>query len=105
LPANFRYPANLRPIRGALAMALQTGTTARPSSCPKAPAKRHWPPTHILAARSLLEVCAHLAGRDAAHRAPHQRHPSPAHCRSGRGARQAQAKRALKSPRLAIIRY
>jgi magnesium chelatase family protein len=31
----------LRPIRGALAMALQTGTTARPSSCPKAPAKRH----------------------------------------------------------------
>lgn len=57
----------LRPIRGALAMALQTGDTGKAFILPEESAKEAalTGSTHVLAARSLLNVCAHLADREA----------------------------------------
>jgi magnesium chelatase family protein len=56
----------LRPIRGALAMALQTGDSGKAFILPEESAREAalTGSTHILAARSLLEVCAHLADRE-----------------------------------------
>jgi magnesium chelatase family protein len=57
----------LRPIRGALAMALQTGDNGKAFILPEESAREAalTGSTHILAARSLLDVCAHLADREA----------------------------------------
>jgi len=56
----------LRPIRGALAMALQTRNQGRTFVLPEESAREAalTGALHILAARSLLGVCAHLAGRE-----------------------------------------
>jgi len=56
----------LRPIRGALAMALQTGDAGKSFILPVESAREAalTGSTHILAARSLLDVCAHLADRE-----------------------------------------
>ena len=55
----------LRPVRGALAMALAAAPSSAPSWCRKQMrAKRRWSRRRaIFPARSLLHVCAHLAGR------------------------------------------
>jgi len=55
----------LRPIRGALAMALQTAGNGKAFILPEASAREAalTGSGEILAAKSLLEVCAHLAGR------------------------------------------
>lgn len=57
----------LRPIRGALAMALQTAGNGKAFILPEASAREAalTGSGEILAAKSLLEVCAHLAGRSA----------------------------------------
>jgi len=54
----------LRPIRGALAMALASITTGRTFVLPQASAAEATlaGPARVLAAHSLLEVCAHLCG-------------------------------------------
>ncbi|MBS1130691.1 MAG: Mg chelatase-related protein [Proteobacteria bacterium] len=56
----------LRPIRGALAMALQSSDNGKAFILPEASAQEAalTGSTHILAARSLLDVCAHLADRE-----------------------------------------
>ncbi len=56
----------LRPIRGALAMALQTGDTGKAFILPEESAAEAalTGSTHVLAARSLLDVCAHLSDRE-----------------------------------------
>ena len=56
----------LRPIRGALAMALQTSDNGKAFILPEASAQEAalTGSTHILAARSLLDVCAHLTDRE-----------------------------------------
>lgn len=55
----------LRPIRGALAMALQTAGNGKAFILPEASAREAalTGSGEILGAKSLLEVCAHLAGR------------------------------------------
>lgn len=55
----------LRPIRGALAMALQTANNGKSFILPEASAREAalTGADNILAANSLLEVCAHLAGQ------------------------------------------
>ena len=55
----------LRPIRGALAMALQTAGQGRPFILPEASAREAalTGNSEILSATSLLAVCAHLAGQ------------------------------------------
>lgn len=55
----------LRPIRGALAMALQTAGDGKAFILPEASAQEAalTGADNLLAARSLLEVCAHLAGQ------------------------------------------
>ena len=57
----------LRPIRGALAMALQTGDTGKAFILPEESAAEAalTGSTHVLAARSLLDVCAHLSDSEA----------------------------------------
>jgi len=59
----------LRPIRGALAMALQTSASGKAFILPEASAREAalTGADNILAARSLLGVCAHLAGREQLH--------------------------------------
>lgn len=56
----------LRPIRGALAMALQTTGNGKAFILPEGSAREAvlTGADNILAANSLLEVCAHLAGQD-----------------------------------------
>ncbi|MGE5472200.1 MAG: YifB family Mg chelatase-like AAA ATPase [Bacteroidota bacterium] len=56
----------LRPIRGALAMALQTAGDGKTFILPEASAREAalTGTDRILAAKSLLEVCAHLTGQD-----------------------------------------
>jgi magnesium chelatase family protein len=56
----------LRPIRGALAMALQTAGNGKAFILPEASAREAalTGADNILAANSLLEVCAHLAGQN-----------------------------------------
>jgi magnesium chelatase family protein len=55
----------LRPVRGALAMALQTADTGKAFILPNASAREAalTGSDNVLAARSLLEVCAHLSGQ------------------------------------------
>ncbi len=55
----------LRPIRGALAMALQTAGSGKTFILPEESAREAAliGSGNILAARSLLEVCAHISGR------------------------------------------
>lgn len=90
----------LRPIRGALAMALQTGDNGRAFILPADSAAEAalTGSTHVLAARSLLDVCAHLADREALPMANAtvgpKKCPSPADLAEVRG--QTQAKRALE---------
>ncbi len=89
----------LRPVRGALAMALGAGEAGRAFVLPAASAAQAAlaPRARVLPAASLLDVCAHLAGeaplgeyRDGAPRAQ----PSYPDLAEVRG--QAQAKRALE---------
>jgi len=90
----------LRPIRGALAMALQTGDTGKAFILPEESAREAalTGSTHILAARSLLDVCAHLADRQALPMAnatvSRKNWPNSADLAEVRG--QSQAKRALE---------
>jgi len=90
----------LRPIRGALAMALQTGDTGKAFILPEESAREAalTGSTHILAARSLLDVCAHLADRQALPPAnatvSRKNWPNSADLIDVRG--QTQAKRALE---------
>ncbi|HLO62790.1 MAG TPA: YifB family Mg chelatase-like AAA ATPase [Azonexus sp.] len=90
----------LRPIRGALAMALQTSNGSKAFILPEESAREAalTGSAHILAARSLLGVCAHLADREtlpAAEAAPDtQRRPAIADLAEVRG--QIQAKRVLE---------
>lgn len=58
---------DLRPIRGALAMAFKAHGDARAFILPRASAQEASlvRDASVLAARSLLQVCAHLAGREA----------------------------------------
>lgn len=90
----------LRPIRGALAMALQTGDTGKAFILPEESALEAalTGSTHILAARSLLDVCAHLADRQALPQAnatvSPKNWPKTADLAEVRG--QTQAKRALE---------
>jgi magnesium chelatase family protein len=90
----------LRPIRGALAMALQTGDTGKAFILPEESAREAalTGSTHILAARSLLDVCAHLADREALPPAnatvSRKNWPNSADLIDVRG--QTQAKRALE---------
>lgn len=90
----------LRPIRGALAMALQTGDTGKAFILPEESATEAalTGSTHILAARSLLDVCAHLADRQALPTAnatvSRKNWPNSADLAEVRG--QSQAKRALE---------
>lgn len=62
----------LRPIRGALAMALQTAGNGKAFILPEASAREAalTGADNILAANSLLEVCAHLAGQQMLAAAP-----------------------------------
>jgi magnesium chelatase family protein len=92
---------DLRPIRGALAMALKAHRDGRAFVLPKASAMEAALVTdaNVLAADNLLQVCAHLAGRDAipsyvppADDAPNS--PIYADFQDVKG--QAQAKRALE---------
>ncbi len=55
----------LRPVRGALAMALQTADTGKAFILPDGSAREAalTGSENVLAARSLLEVCAHLSGK------------------------------------------
>ena len=89
----------LRPIRGALAMALQTGDGGKAFILPEESAREAalTGSTHILAARSLLGVCAHLTNREAlpaAEGAVAASRPAVADLSDVRG--QAQAKRVLE---------
>src|SRR5574343_1074750 len=90
----------LRPIRCALAMALQTGDYGKTFILPEASAREAalTGSDHILAARSLLEVCAHLSDREAlpAANAPvdHENQPKYPDLAEVRG--QTQAKRVLE---------
>jgi magnesium chelatase family protein len=89
----------LRPIRGALAMALQTGDGGKAFILPEESAREAalTGSTHILAARSLLGVCAHLTNREAlpaAEAAVAASRPAVADLSDVRG--QAQAKRVLE---------
>ncbi len=89
----------LRPIRGALAMALQTGDGGKAFILPEESAREAalTGSTHILAARSLLGVCAHLTNREAlpaAEGAVAGNRPAVADLSDVRG--QAQAKRVLE---------
>ena len=89
----------LRPIRGALAMALQTGEGGKSFILPEDSAREAalTGSTHILAAKSLLGVCAHLANREAlpaAEGAVSASRPPLADLSDVRG--QAQAKRVLE---------
>jgi len=89
----------LRPVRGALAMALASGRSGRGFILPAGNAAQAALAERatVLPARSLLEVCAHLAG--SAPLAPHRNsaeHAAPAYAdfRDVKG--QAAAKRALE---------
>jgi magnesium chelatase family protein len=90
----------LRPIRGALAMALQTAGQGKHFILPEASAHEAalTGSNEILAARSLLEVCAHLAERETLPQATAvvdpERQPIFPDLAEVRG--QAQAKRALE---------
>jgi magnesium chelatase family protein len=90
----------LRPIRGALAMALQTGDAGKAFILPEESAREAalTGSTHILAAHSLLDVCAHLADREALPPAnatvSRKNWPNSADLIDVRG--QTQAKRALE---------
>ncbi|MFN4341825.1 MAG: YifB family Mg chelatase-like AAA ATPase [Azonexus sp.] len=89
----------LRPIRGALAMALQTGAGGKVFILPEESAREAalTGSPHILAARSLLGVCAHLTRQQtlpAAEGTVVGHRPAVADLAEVRG--QAQAKRALE---------
>jgi magnesium chelatase family protein len=89
----------LRPVRGALAMALQTAGNGKTFILPTASAGEAalTGDSEILAAASLLAVCAHLSGRETlppAAAATVQEAPSLPDLADVRG--QAQAKRALE---------
>ncbi len=89
----------LRPIRGALAMTLASKNGGRTLLLPEASAREAALVEHadVLAARSLAQVCAHLAGRDALPRpqAPSQASlPAYADLADVKG--QAAARRALE---------
>lgn len=90
----------LRPIRGALAMALQTAGHGKHFILPEASAREAAliGSNEILAARSLLEVCAHLAERESLPQAiatPASENP-PVFPDLSEVRGQAQAKRALE---------
>ena len=90
---------DLRPVRGALAMALQARASARAFVLPEANASQAAlaEGAHVLPARTLLEVVAHLCGEaklprfDAPGRAPVHRYPDFSEVKG-----QPQAKRALE---------
>lgn len=89
----------LRPVRGALAMALGSGRSGRAFVLPAASAAQAALAARaiVLPAASLLEVCAHLAGEARLEPARHDAaHPVPQHAdfRDVKG--QAAAKRALE---------
>jgi len=90
----------LRPIRGALAMALQTAGHGKHFILPEASAHEAAliGSNEILAARSLLDVCAHLADREtlppANSTVNRKNRPNPEDLADVRG--QSQAKRALE---------
>ncbi len=89
----------LRPVRGALAMALGAGRAGRSFVLPAANASQAALAAHatVLPAASLLEVCAHLAGRaplEPCRNGAAQALPSYADFRDVKG--QAAAKRALE---------
>lgn len=90
----------LRPIRGALAMALQTAGHGKHFILPEASAREAAliGSNEILSARSLLDVCAHLAGRETLPQAiatvNTENQPIFADLAEVRG--QSQAKRALE---------
>ncbi len=89
----------LRPVRGAFAMALQAKRAQRGFVLPAANADEAALAGHarVLPARSLLEVCAHLAGESpiACHQpAQHPRQPDGADLRDVKG--HSAAKRALE---------
>jgi magnesium chelatase family protein len=89
----------LRPVRGALAMALGSGRSGRSFVLPAANAEQAAlaASVTVLPANSLLEVCAHLAGSAALgeyRHAPAQSVPAYADFRDVKG--QAAAKRALE---------
>lgn len=90
----------LRPIRGALAMALQTAGHGKHFILPEASAREAAliGSNEILAARSLLEVCAHLAEREALQPATATVNPEklPIFEDLSEVRGQAQAKRALE---------
>jgi magnesium chelatase family protein len=89
----------LRPVRGALAMALGSGRSGRAFVLPAANADQAAcaPRARVLAARSLIEVCAHLAGEaplEARNGGAAQAARAQPDLREVKG--QAQAKRALE---------
>src|SRR5512145_3141885 len=89
----------LRPIRGALAMALQTAGNGKAFILPTASASEAalTGAGNILAARSLLEVCAHLAEQGSLPAAPAVDREKPAvFADLGEVRGQNQAKRALE---------
>jgi magnesium chelatase family protein len=89
----------LRPIRGALAMALQTADSGKAFILPEASAREAALTGNdgILAAASLLEVCAHLAGQQVlAPPSPTNTEAAPVYPDLGEVRGQAQAKRALE---------
>ena len=65
-PASSRCPGELRPIRGALAMTFGAHRDGRAFVLPKPRSRRGGarPGAIVHPARTLLEVCAHLAGRE-----------------------------------------
>jgi magnesium chelatase family protein len=90
---------DLRPVRGALAMALQARASSRAFVLPEAnaPQAALAQGAHVLPARTLLEVVAHLCGEtklprfEASERAPAHRYPDFSEVKG-----QPQAKRALE---------
>lgn len=89
----------LRPIRGALAMALQTAGNGKAFILPEASAREATltGADNILAANSLLEVCAHLAGQcELAAPAPTDSSTQPTYPDISEVRGQNQAKRALE---------
>ena len=89
----------LRPVRGALAMALQARTSARAFVLPadNAPQAALAEGAHVLPARSLLEVVAHLCGEAPLPRfEPPARPPGRAYPDFSEVKGQPQAKRALE---------
>ncbi|MDP3538163.1 MAG: YifB family Mg chelatase-like AAA ATPase [Azonexus sp.] len=89
----------LRPIRGALAMALQTAGNGKAFILPEASAREAalTGSGEILSARSLLEVCAHLAGQSTLPQAAAVDREKPAFSPDLAEVRgQTQAKRALE---------